>query len=158
MKPKHLSALVIALMLVAATPVLAANDFTVGQFVQELAKVKHVNATDAQIAVDSLRAVGIRVPAGLDLGANLTEGAVVEISRAAGLRVATNNPSAPFNESQVDSFFSAFSVELGVGGENDDPPTSQESIRDRDPSKFDPFTKGKGNHYAKGHRSPTEPE
>jgi hypothetical protein len=153
MKLKHLSALVIALMIVAA-PAMAASDFTVGQFIQELAKVKNVNATDARIAVDSLRAVGIRIPAGLDLGASLTEGTVVEISRAAGLRVATNNPSALFGEGQVDSFFSAFSVELGVGAESDDPPTTDV----RDPNKFDPFTKGKGNHYAKGKRSPTEPE
>jgi hypothetical protein len=154
MKLKHLSALVIALMLVAAIPALAASDYTIGQFVQELARVKNVNATDSRIAVDSLRAVGIRVPAGLDLTAALTEDAVVDISRAAGLRVATNNPGAPFDEGQVASFFSAFAVELGVGGEQDDPPTTQ----DRDPDKFDPFTKGKGNHYAKGHRSPTEPE
>jgi len=156
MKLRHLSALVLALMLATTVPALAAGDFTVGQFLQELAKAKNVNATDARIAVDSLRAVGIRIPADLDTSASLTEGTVVDIAKAAGLRVSTNNPSARFDEDQVGSFFSAFATELGVS--ETDRLERDLSIRDRDPTKFDPFTKGKGNHNAKGHRTPTEPE
>ena len=155
MKLRHLSALAIALMLVVAIPALAASDFTVGQFLQELAEAKKVNATDAWIAVDSLRAVGIRIPSGLDANATLTEGTVVQIARAAGLRVSTNNPGASFDEGQVDSFFTAFAVEL-EGNDIEGPDPSSTYVRD--PDKFDPFTKGKGNHYAKGHRSPSEPE
>jgi hypothetical protein len=155
MKLTNLSALVIALMLVTAIPALAADEVTVGNFIQELAKAKNVNATEARIAVDSLRAVGVRVPEGLDLDAALTEGAVVDIARAANLRVATLNPDAPFGREQVDSFFTAFAVELGLGGgQEEDPPTTDEWEMHR----HNPFTKGAGSHFVKGIRSPSEPE
>jgi hypothetical protein len=150
MKSRHISILVLALMLVSAMPVLAAGDITVGGFIQELARVKNLNATDARIAVDSLRSVGIRIPEEIQLTRKLTEGDVVEISRAVGLRVSTNNPEAPFTQEQVNSYLQAFSAELGViGGSSEDPPTV------RTPS-FDPHSKG--NAYAKGHRTTVEPE
>jgi hypothetical protein len=149
MKSRQISILVLALMLVAATPVLAAGEFTVGKFIQELARVKNLNATDARIAVDSLRSVGVRIPEEIKLDQRLTEGDVVEISRAVGLRVSTNNPESPFTEEQVNSYLQAFSAELGlIGGDEDDPP----SVRVPD---FDPHSKGKA--YAKGHRTTTEP-
>lgn len=150
MKSRHISILVLALMLVTAVPVLAAGDITVGRFIQELARVKNLNATDARIAVDSLRSIGVRIPEEIRLDQRLTEGDVVEISRAVGLRVSTNNPEAPFTEEQVNSYLQAFSAELGlIGGDDDDPP----SVR---VPAFDPHSKGKA--YAKGHRTTIEPE
>jgi hypothetical protein len=149
MKSRHISILVLALVLVAAMPVYADTDVTVGRFIQELARVKNLNATDVRIAVDSLRSVGVRMPEGIKLDQKLTEGDVVEISRAVGLRVSTNNPDSLFTEDQVNSYFKAFSVELGVIGGDDD----QEG-NTRVPS-FDPHSKGKA--YAKGHRTTEEP-
>jgi hypothetical protein len=150
MKLKHLSALVLALMLITAMPALAAGDYTIGQFLQEFARVKNLNATDARIAADSLRSAGVRLPARLDTNASLTEGAVVEIASAAGLRVSTNSPDARFDQDQVDSFFSAFGEELG-GNQ-----LEEEGTISRKVPSFDPHSKGKA--YAKGHRTPTEPE
>jgi hypothetical protein len=135
-----------------AAPALAA-DVTIGQFLQELAQAKKLNATDTQIAAESLRTVGVRLPAELRLSDRLTEADVVRISRAAGLLVSTANPEAPFDEEQMDRFFVVFGSEL-EGNPGDNP-----IVEPHDPT-FDPWTKGKGNHYGhyKGGRSPSEPE
>jgi hypothetical protein len=153
----------VAVLMVAAAvaPALAASEVTVGQFIQELARHKNLNATDEQIAVDSLRSVGIRLPEGLRLNARLTEGDVVSISRAAGLRVSTSNPNAPFNEDQVQSFLIALSDEM-----TDDEANTKttypygEGLGNGWGPQFDPFSKGKGKHkgHGKGWQSPTEPE
>ena len=153
MRSVKLSVLAVAVVLaMTAIPALAANDSTVGQFVQEMARAKNLNATDATIAADSLRAVGVRLPADLRLNKRLTERDVVEISRSAGLSVSTTNPDAAFGAEQVNRFFLAFGSEFGVSEPN-------EPVRPNTPS-FDPFTKGKGKHkgWGKGHRTPSEPE
>jgi hypothetical protein len=156
--------MVVAALMVVATvaPALAASEVTVGRFVQELALHKNLDAADVSTAVDSLRAVGVRLPADLDMSAGLTEGDVVSISRAIGLRVSTSNPTTPFDESQVESFFFSLGDELGD--------TDQEIItysedpyhygENEDGPPFDPFKKGKGHHKGKckGHESPEEPE
>lgn len=150
---KHLSVLAAVVMVAAVMiPTLAASDVTVGQFVMQFARAKNLNATDARIAVDSLRAVGIRLPADLRMGDRLTEREVVRIAQSAGLPVNTANPDDPFDSEEVDRFFVVFGTELGAGGTN---PPVQPTVR-----TFDPFTKGKGKHKgkAKGHRTPSEPE
>jgi len=142
----------VVLLAAAVAPSLAA-DVTVGQFVQELARAKKLNATDGQIAAESLRTVGVHLPADLRLSNRLTEADVVRISRAAGLLVSTANPEAPFDDEQVDRFFVVFGSELAA------PPGDDPIVEPLDPA-FDPWTKGKGNHYGhhKYSRSPTEPE
>ena len=106
------SVLAVAVLLATiAAPALAA-DVTIGQFVQELARAKQLNATDARIAVDSLGTVGVRLPADLKLSDRLTEADVVRISRSAGLLVSTADPEAPFDEDQMDQFFVVFGAEL----------------------------------------------
>ena len=156
-------AMTVAVLMVAAVvaPTLASSEVTVGRFVQELARHKNLNATDVQIAVDSLRSVGIRLPEGMRLNARLTEGDVVSISRAAGLRVTTSNPNAPFNGEQVQSFMFALSNELADDGATVDTvrPYGEGNGAGWGP-QFDPFSKGKGKHkgHAKGWQSTTEPE
>ncbi len=156
-------AMAVAVLMVAATvaPALATSEVTVGRFVQELARHKNLNATDVQIAVDSLRSVGIRLPEGLRLDARLTEGDVVSISRAAGLRVTTSNPNAPFNDEQVQNFMLALSEEIADDGASVDTvrPYGEGNGNGWGP-QFDPFSKGKGKHkgHAKGWQSVTEPE
>jgi hypothetical protein len=154
MRSVKLSVLAVAVLVAAiATPAIAAGEATVGQFVQEMARAKNLNATDARIAVDSLRAVGVRLPDDLKLSDRLTEGTVVRIARAAGLPVNTSNPDAVFDLDQVDRFFDVFDAELGAG------PVDDETVTPHTPW-FDPFTKGKGKHkgWGKGHRTPSEPE
>lgn len=158
-KANRVAAMAVALILMAAVAAPAlASEATVGRFVQELAKVKNLNATDPAIAADSLRAVGVRLPSGLLFTKRLTERDVAEISRSAGLVVTTSNPDAYFGEEKVDRFFQAFSVELSLGGSSGALPPG-ETLETSGPG-FDPFTKGKsnGNGKGKGGRTPTEPE
>ena len=109
MTGKHVVVLAIVMVASAALAVTVAADKTVGQFVQDLARVKKLNATDPQIAADSLAAMGLRLPAGLDFSAPLTEGDVTKISRTVGLTVSTTDPDALFTSEQVDQYFAAFS-------------------------------------------------
>jgi len=153
MRSVALRALAVAVLLAAtAAPALAA-DITVGQFVQELARAKKLNATDPVIAAESLRTVGVRLPADLGFSRRLTEADVVRIARSAGLLVSTTNPEAPFDQEQMDRFFVVFGSELNTTAEAEPP------VEPHEPA-FDPWTKGKGNHYGhhKYSRSPTEPE
>jgi len=157
------TAVAVALVMAVAAPVFAAN-ITVGEFVQRLAIVKSLDAADARVATDSLRTAGVRLPADLDLNAQLTESHVVAISRAVGLRLTSSNPDRVFESEQVDSYFVAFGSELV------DPTVTGDGIDDWDGNgdwpdvpggpPFDPWTKGKGWHkgWGKGHQSPTEPE
>lgn len=176
-KVNRLAAVAVALILLAAVaaPALASGS-DVGNFLTLLAQSKNLNATDPAIARDSLRAVGVRLPDDLKLDKKLTEADVATISRAAGLLVTTSNPEAYFDETKVDRFFQAFSVELGQN-EGGDAFTSTEcdsSVENCDnpgvgegPGTgngngpgFDPFSKGRGKKKgkAKGGRTPTDPE
>jgi hypothetical protein len=148
--------LAVAVLVAAlAIPAFAAGEATVGQFIQEMARAKNLNATDARIALDSLAAVGIRLPENLKLSKRLTEADVVQIARAAGLPVNTSDPEAAFDRDQVDSFFSVFAVDLGAN-----PPPNDGIIKPYGDIKTDPFTKGKGKKtgFLKKGRTPTEPE
>ena len=163
---KRFGAVAIALLMAAvlAAPVLAA-DMTVGRFVQDLARHKNLNASDAPTAVDSLLAVGIRLPAKLDLGRTLTEGDVVDIAQSAGLNVTTSNPSATFDTDKADRFFQSFGSEF-VGGntanttEGDYPHDGGEYgfPGNGNGPPFDPWTKGKGKGKGKGKNGRTEYE
>jgi hypothetical protein len=154
-------AAVVAVALVVTAPAFAAN-ITVGEFVQKVAIVKNLDATDARVASDSLLAAGVRLPADLDLNAQLTESHVVAISRAVGLRLTSSNPDKVFESDQVDSYFVAFASEIGdpmavASGDDDDDDSGWPS---ENGPPFDPWTKGKGWHkgWGKGHQSPCEPE
>ena len=156
-KANRVAAMAVAVIMLAAVAAPAlASEATVGRFVQELAKVKNLNATDPAIAADSLRAVGVRLPSGLQYTKRLTEADVAEISRSAGLLVTTSNPDAYFGEEKVDRFFQAFSVELTQNAGAGEIITTTDTAS----QPFDPFTKGKsnGNGKGKGGRTPTDPE
>ena len=160
---RKLSALAIAVALVATLPVFAAGDMTVGSFVKQFAAKKGLNASDERIASDSLAAAGIRLPSGLDYSKSLTEADVAAVARSAGLAVSTSRPSRDFSSEQVDQFFMTFSSELNQGindpiSTNED--GGQASGSNGNGPPFDPYSKGKGGSKGKkkGHRSPTEPE
>ncbi len=131
---------------------------TVADFVVRLAQAKSLEATNAQVAVESLHQVGVLLPTDLELSRDLTEGDVARISRALGLAVSTNRPETGFSGEQVDKFFSSFQVEMalthgagGPGGSAVRAPTAA----------FNPYTKGKGGSKGKkrGHAfTPSEPE
>jgi hypothetical protein len=179
MNEKRLGAVALAfvMMAVIAVPAFAASDeVTVGRFVQEMAKAKRLNATDAVTARNSLRAAGIIVP-DISFSKRLTELDVTLFSRTAGLQVTTSNPDGYFNQDQVDRFFASFASEIGVpngagagGGSTDEwcqnPNGCDNPGEGTGPGNgnggppFDPFTKGKGKNKGKGKssRTPTDPE
>ena len=158
MNVKRLGALFVAALLVmAAVPAFAASDATVGEFVIKLAKSRNLAATDARIAVDSLRGVGVRVPADLNYSARLTEGDVTRLSRSFGLNVTTTTPDNSFTSVQVDAFFATFGEDLGARLADDRNTRSNENSG----PPFNPYAKGKGGDKGmkKGHDfTPTEPE
>ena len=156
-KLRCVGALVAGVFLLAAVvPALAADDMTVGKFVQELARAKQLGAQDVQTAVLSLERSGVRLPAGTELTKQLTEGDVARLSRLVGLNVTTTRPNANFDAERTQTFFDNFGEELGKPG------TSFETSAKKEESgpPFDPYAKGKGGSKGKkkGHRSATDPE
>ena len=153
-----------ALCLTLVTPAVAASDITVGDFVQRLAKAKGLAGTDARVANDALRGIGIRLPSDLKFANRLTEGDVAVISRAAGLNVHTSNPTGAFDSQQTDMFFFSFGDDLG-GDENGtrshtNPGLGKGPGNGKAGPPFDPFTKGKhGKGKGKGVVfTPTDPQ
>jgi hypothetical protein len=153
---------VAALCLAFVAPAGAASDITVGDFVQKLAIVKGVASTDAKVANDSLRGLGIRLPRDLEFSSRLTEGHVAAISRAAGLNVLTSNPLSDFTSQQTDAFLSNFKDDLGNENglrSHDNPGAGDGPGTGLSGPPFDPFTKGKhGKGKGKGIFTPTDPE
>ena len=156
-------AAVATLCLAFVTPALAGSDITVGDFVQRLAKAKGLVGTDARVANDALRGIGIRLPGDLNYRNHLTEGDVAAISRAAGLTVRTSNPLNDFSSQQTDMFFISFKNDLDGDGNSlrshTNPGGGSGPGNGQSGPPFDPFTKGKhGKGKGKGVVSPTEPE
>ena len=158
MNVKRLGALLVAALLVtAAVPTFAASDATVGEFVIQLAKSRNLAATDARVAANALRGIGVRVPADLNYSKKLTEGDVTILARSFGLNVTTTNPDNLFTTDQVDRFFATFGGDIGftlIGG-------SDSTKGHTGLPGFDPYSKGKGGSKGlkKGHDfTPTEPE
>jgi len=144
------------------TPAFAASDLTVGDFVKRLAHAKGVAGSDARVASDALRGVGVRLPGDINYADRLTEGDVAVISRAAGLNVNTSNPDNAFSSQQTELFFINFKDTLG--GENEvrsdtNPGGGSGPGNGNGGPPFDPFTKGKhGKGKGKGVSTPTDPE
>jgi hypothetical protein len=154
-KVRRIGAVALAFVMVVAiaAPVLAAGDVSVGDFVMKLAKARNLNASDVNTAVNSLNAVGVRLPAGINYTDRLTEGTVTGISRSVGLNVRTSTPDSNFDSDMVDRFFVSFASELG---DNDDTVISVDFHNNgngKDPN-------GKGGKFGKGKggRTPSEPE
>ena len=158
MNVKRLGALFVAALLVMATvPAFAASDATVGEFVIKLAKSRNLAATDAGIAGNSLRGIGVRISSDLDYSARLTEGDVTRLSRSMGLNVTTTTPDNSFSTVQVDTFFATFGGDIGTKFTG----TEQETREHAEGLTFNPYAKGKGgaNGKKKGHDfTPSEPE
>jgi len=159
---KRLGAMAVAVVLAVAFAAPAqATEITVGQFVQQLARAKNLNATDARIAADSLAAVGVVLPP-LNYGAALTEGDVALIARSAGLNVRTATPNAAFSANKSNRFFTSFSGEL----DEDNGIRTRRSYRKSEPGEDEapdgeaeaPDGKGKGPGKGKNGRTPSEPD
>lgn len=138
---------VAAAVVASAMPAMAA-DYTVGQFLVEVAKAKNIVAVDAASAERGLRQAGVSLPA-LNLNQSLTEGTVASIATAVGVPVSTSRPDTPFNQGQVESFITTFGPSMGTGDTNQtDGSTDGTTKEDPQPGK------GKSKGFNK---SPSEP-
>lgn len=160
---KRLGAVAIAVVLAIALAAPAgAAELTVGQFIQQIARAKNLNATDAKIAADSLAAAGFSLPSSLDYGAVLSEGDVAAIARSVGLNVRTTNPGATFDSQKAQRFLTSFDGEL-----TGSPGVRQRNFRKGEPEGGDempdgeteaPDGTGKGKGKGKNGRTPSEPD
>lgn len=138
-----------AAVVASAMPAMAA-DYTVGQFLVEVAKAKNIVAVDPVSAERGLRQAGVSLPA-LDLNRSLTEGSVAAIATAVGVPVSTSRPDAPFNQGQVDSFITTFGSSMGSSGSS-----NQTDAAGTDGTTKEDPQPGKGK--SKGfNKSPSEP-
>jgi hypothetical protein len=137
-----------AAVVASAMPAMAA-DYTVGQFLVEVAKAKNIVAVDAASAERGLRQAGVSLPA-LDLNKSLTEGTVASIATAVGVPVSTSRPDAPFNQGQVESFITTFGASMGSGSTNTTDAAGTDGTTKEDPQPG----KGKSKGFNK---SPSEP-
>jgi hypothetical protein len=146
----------VAAALIAAAGLLVpamAADYYTKDFVMRIAAEKNLAASTGTAAVGSLRQAGYKLPA-LNLDSALTEGDVVGISNALGIRVTTTQPGALFTESQADGYFAAFSSEIGAVTPTSDDVFGTDTIGNNG-NGANPLEKGKGKKV--GLRSPDDP-
>ena len=143
--------------LIAGVSVVGAQDqATVGDLLIKIAEARKAEARTAADASTSLRASGFAVPSrGLD--DPLTEGLMVEIAGAFGVKVTTSSPGMLIDARQVDSFMAAFSTELSgkVDEGNTGDALGVDSPGGSNGNGANPLEKGKGKK--KGLRSPSDP-
>ncbi len=143
--PKFLSPILVGVVVLTAGAVAfaAADNVTTGQFLVAVAKAHHLDATDPAAAAGALRAAGYALPE-MRYDSTLTEGTVVSIASALGLKVTTQRPQAPFTSVQVDAFLKSFGQQLGVA------PNAQPAGS----PPFNPENKGKKKGHTKSRIEP----
>ena len=83
---------------------------TVGDFLQSYAKALKIELPDgasADTVIAALKASGVKIE-GVDPAKALTQGDVVRIGKANGLRLTTTKPEAAFTADEVDQFFTSY--------------------------------------------------
>lgn len=125
-----------------------AADASVGDLLVRLATALNLPATSPAAAAEALRAAGYEIPA-LDLDKVLTEGDVVAVARALGIRVSSSSPDAAFDASKIEIL-----VESLVLPELD--PSSADPLGLSDDNGADPATKGRGRKKGLD-KTPSEP-
>jgi hypothetical protein len=149
LKSLKVVASILVVFAICAAPAFAA-ELTAGKLMMEIAKVKNLPALNAATAKGSLIEAGINVSK-IDVNKVLTQGDVVAISVASGLRMTTSTPGATFSREQMNNFIGSFATQMGNSGTE-----ARSADKENDKPKVDPREKGKGKK--KGlYRSPDEP-
>jgi len=145
----------LAVVFFAAGGAYADTPVTVGDFLGAYAKAMNIQLpanADSDAVVAALKASGVKLDAGLDTAKALTQGDVVRVAKANGLRMTTRNPESAFTLSEMDQFFTSYGATLTQGNDrvaaSDNPPG--------DPANNANTTKGK--KKGRPFQSPTEPE
>jgi hypothetical protein len=136
LKSLKVVASILVVFAICAAPAFAA-ELTTGKFMMEIAKVKNLPALNAATAKGSLISAGINVSE-IDVNKVLTQGDVVAISNASGLRMTTSTPGATFSNEQMNNFIGSFAKQMGDSGNEAKSPDKGDKPR------VDPREKGKG--------------
>ena len=150
----------LAMVILSGAYAVASNPATVGDFLSAYAKALKIEMpanTSGDALVGTLRAAGVKLDAKVDVAKVLTQGDVVKMGKANGLRLTTNRPEASFTTEEIGQFFSSYGLTLGsipAGGTDtryaasDNPPGNPAGHANT----------AKGAKKGRPFQSPTEPE
>ena len=105
-----------AMVILSGAYAVASNPATVGDFLSAYAKALKIELpanTSGDALVSTLRASGVKLDAKVDLAKPLTQGDVVKLGKANGLRLSTNRPEAAFTTQEIGQFFTSYGLTLG---------------------------------------------
>jgi hypothetical protein len=100
-----------AMVILSGAYAVASNPATVGDFLSAYAKALKIELpanTSGEALVSTLRAAGVKLDAKVDVAKPLTQGDVVKMGKANGLRLTTNRPEAAFTTQEIGQFFTSF--------------------------------------------------
>lgn len=146
----------ILIVLVAATAVAGAANvpadsrLSVGDFLHSVTDSIRLQGEPGR-SLDTLRAAGVQLPATLDPSTPLTEGKVVEVLTAFGIRLNTSRPDSEFSAGSVERLLGVFGTQMALAAGAEDPGSTY-----GDGPAFDPYSKGKGKGKG-GDVTPTDP-
>ena len=135
----------------------AGNSVNVGDFLSAYARALNIElpanaGTDTLVA--ALKASGVKLDASIDPAKALTQGDVVRIGKANGLRLTSRNPEAAFTTAEMGQFFASYGTSLTKSSTD-----SRVAASDNPPG--DPASRAntdKGKKKGRPFQSPTEPE
>ena len=128
---------------------------TVGDFLAAYARTLNIElpkSAGADTIMTVLRASGVKLDAKIDPASVLTQGEVVKIATANGIRVTTRSPIKAFSEREMEQFFVTYATTLA----HSDSTSLRTAADTSTPPSFNPRSKGK--RKAKGQQSPNEPD
>jgi hypothetical protein len=138
----------------------ASNPATVGDFLSAYAKALKIELpanVSGDALVSTLRATGVKLDAKVDVAKPLTQGDVVKIGKANGLRLSTNRPAEAFTAQEIGQFFTSYGQTLGSApGAGDDTRYAASDNPPGNPAGHANTSKGK--KKGRPFQSPTEPE
>lgn len=149
-----------ALVILSGAYAIASSPATVGDFLSAYAKALKIEMpanTSGEALVSTLRAAGVKLDAKVDVAKALSQGDVVRIGKANGLRLTTNRPAAAFSAQEISQFFTSYGLTLGAapaGG--DDARYAASDLPPGDPNSH--ANTNKGTKKGRPFHSPTEPE
>ena len=134
-----------------------ASNPTVESFLSAYAKALNIElpaSANSETLTAALRASGVKLDATITPGKTLTQGDVVRIGKANGLRLSSTSPESGFSTAEIDQFFASYGTTLAKSGGNtniaasDNPPGDPAHNANTD----------KGKKKGRPFQSPTEPE
>jgi hypothetical protein len=149
-----------AMVILSGAYAVASNPATVGDFLAAYAKALKIEMpanASGDALVSTLRATGVKLDAKVDVTKTLTQGDVVKMGKANGLRLTTARPDAAFTAEEIGQFFTSYGMTLGtVPTAGSDTRTAASDNPPGDPANH--ANTSKGSKKGRPFQSPTEPQ